>query len=247
VDPGGGDVVNLLGQLLDFLGEPAHWSGSRGIPTRLVEHLWYTGVSLAIAALIAFPVGSLIGHTGKGAFLAINIGNAARSLPTLGLLTLVVLLVGIGITPVLVALVALGIPPILAATYAGIRGVEPATIDAARGMGMTEGQLLLRAELPIALPLILSGLRSAALQIVATATVAAYVALGGLGRFLIDGLGVRDYAEMLAGAFLVAALAILIDVVFAVLSRVVVSAGLTGRYAISGTTDVTIEAAEAVH
>jgi len=219
----------MFDQLIDFLSDSAHWSGPAGIPTRLLEHLQYTGLALAIAAAIALPVGLLIGHTGKGAFLAINAANAARSLPTLGLLTLIVLIAGLGITPVLVALVALAIPPILTATYAGIRNVDPEITDAARGMGMRELQVLLRAELPVAMPLVISGLRSATLQIVSTATVAAFVALGGLGRFLIDGLANQDYSEMLAGAMLVALLAIVLDLVFAVLRRYVVSDGLTGR------------------
>jgi osmoprotectant transport system permease protein len=221
--------MNILDQLIEFLSDPAHWSGPAGIPTRLLEHLQYTGLALLVATAIALPVGLIIGHTGKGAFLAINAANAARSLPTLGLLTLVVLIAGIGITPVLVALVALAIPPILTATYAGIRSVEPEITDAARGMGMKEHQVLLKAELPVAMPLVISGLRSATLQVVATATIAAFVALGGLGRFLIDGLAVLDYSEMLAGAVLVALLAIVLDGVFAVLRRLVVSDGLTGR------------------
>lgn len=221
--------MSVFAQLFEFLADPLNWSGERSIPTRIIEHLWYTALSLAIAAAIALPVGLLIGHTGRGAFFAINIGNAARSFPSLGVLTLLVLLAGLGITPVLVALVALGVPPIIASTYAGVRGVDPATIDAARGMGMTERGIVSRVELPIAFPLILSGLRSAALQIVATATIAAFVALGGLGRYVIDGLAVRDFAEMLAGAVLVALLAIVIDILFAVIGRLVVSDGLTGR------------------
>jgi len=233
--------VTIFVELVSFLGDPEHWSGPRGIPARLVEHLLYTSVTLLIAFLIAFPVGLLIGHTGRGAFIAINVGNAARSLPTFGVLTLVVLIVGIGLTPVLVALVILGIPPILTATYAGIQSVESATIDAARGMGMSEREILTKVEAPIALPIILSGVRSATLQIVATATIAAYVALGGLGRFLIDGLGVRDYAEMAAGATLVALLAIVLDIAFAVLARVVVSRGLTGAATGAKTVELSIE------
>lgn len=221
--------MNILAELFGFFADPLHWSGGSGIPTRVLEHLWYTALALTIATAIALPIGLLIGHTGRGAFFAINIGNAARSFPSLGVLVLLVLLAGLGITPVLVALVVLGVPPIIASTYAGVRGVDPATIDAARGMGMTERGIVFKVELPIALPLILSGLRSAALQIVATATIAAYVALGGLGRYVIDGLAVRDFAEMLAGAVLVALLAIVIDVVFAIFGRLVVSDGLSGR------------------
>jgi osmoprotectant transport system permease protein len=216
--------------LLEFLSDPAHWSGPSGIPTRLLEHVWYTLLALGIATAIALPVGLLIGHTNRGAFLAINLGNAARSLPTLGVLILVVLATGIGFTPVLVALVALAIPPVLTATYAGVRAVDPQIVDAARGMGMRAHQVLFRAEVPVALPVIMSGVRSAALQVVATATIAAYVALGGLGRFVIDGLAVRSYAEMLTGALFVALLAITLDLVLAALQRAVVSPGVTGRF-----------------
>jgi osmoprotectant transport system permease protein len=214
---------------LDFISDPTNWSGAEGIGNRILQHLGYTFLSLGIAAVIALPIGLLIGHTRRGAFLAINIGNAARALPTLGLLTLIVLLIGIGEVPVIIALVVLGIPPILASTYAGVSGVDRSTIDAARGMGMTEQEILTRVEIPIALPLIISGLRSATLQIVSTATVAAYVALGGLGRYVIDGLSLRDFPQMLTGAVLVAVLAIVLDLAFAIIARFAVSAGLTGR------------------
>ncbi|MFD7161506.1 ABC transporter permease [Kribbella sp. NPDC059898] len=216
--------------MFEFLTDPANWRGAEGIGTRLGEHVWYTFLALALALLVAFPVGVLIGHTRRGAFLAINLGNAARALPTLGLLTMVVLLMGkIGLLPVLIALVVLGIPPILTATYAGIAGVDPVTVDAARGMGMTEGEILRQVELPIALPLIISGIRSATLQIVSTATIAALVALGGLGRYVVDGLSLRDFPQMLSGAVLVALLAIVLDLLFALLTRLTVSVGLTGR------------------
>ncbi|HEY0620779.1 MAG TPA: ABC transporter permease [Kribbella sp.] len=219
----------MIQGLLDFITDPANWSGAEGITNRIVQHLGYTFLSLLIAAVIAFPIGLLIGHTRRGAFLAINTVNAWRALPTLGLLTLIVLLIGIGVVPVIIALVVLGIPPILASTYAGVSGVDPATVDAARGMGMTGREILTKVEIPIALPLIISGLRSATLQIVSTATVAAYVALGGLGRYVIDGLSLRDFPQMLTGAVLVAVLAILLDLIFAAIGRYAVSAGLTGR------------------
>lgn len=213
----------------DFISDPANWSGAEGIGNRILQHLGYTFLSLGIAAAIALPIGLLIGHTRRGAFLAINLGNAARALPTLGLLTLIVLLIGIGRVPVIIALVVLGIPPILASTYAGVSGVDAATTDAARGMGMTEREVLTRVEIPIALPLMISGLRSATLQIVSTATIGAFVALGGLGRYVIDGLSLRDFPQMLTGAVLVAVLAIALDLLFAAAGRYAVSAGLTGR------------------
>jgi len=211
----------------EYLTDSFNWSGPEGIWARIFEHIWYTFAALGISAAIALPVGLRIGHTRRGAFLAINLGNAARALPSLGLLMLAVLLTDqIGFLPVLIALVALGVPPILASTYAGLSGVDPATIDAARGMGMTGREILTKVEIPIAMPLIISGLRGATLQIVSTATIAALVSLGGLGRYVVDGLKLRDFPQMFTGALLVALLAILLDVLFAVLGRVVVSNGL---------------------
>jgi osmoprotectant transport system permease protein len=220
----------------EYLAESSNWSGTEGIWARIVQHFWYTGVALGISALIALPVGLRIGHTRRGAFLAINLGNAARALPSLGLLMLAVLLTDqIGFLPVLIALVALGVPPILTSTYAGVSGVDQATIDAARGMGMTGREILTKVEIPIALPLILSGIRAATLQIVSTATIAAVVALGGLGRYVVDGLKLRDFPQMFAGALLVAVMAVLLDVLFALVGRLTVSDGLTGRVRRSST------------
>ncbi|GAB2636455.1 ABC transporter permease [Kribbella swartbergensis] len=211
----------------EYLTDPFNWSGPEGIWARILQHIWYTFAALGLSAAIALPVGLRIGHTRRWAFLAINLGNAARALPSLGLLMLAVLLTDqIGFLPVLIALVALGIPPILASTYAGVSGVDPATIDAARGMGMTGREILTKVEIPIAMPLIISGLRGATLQIVSTATIAALVALGGLGRYVVDGLKLRDFPQMFTGALLVALLAILLDVMFAVLGRIAVSDGL---------------------
>jgi len=210
-----------------YLTDSYNWSGPEGIWARIVQHIWYTFAALGLSAAIALPVGLRIGHTRRGAFLAINLGNAARALPSLGLLMLAVLLTNqIGFLPVLIALVALGIPPILASTYAGLSGVDPDTIDAARGMGMTGREILTKVEIPIALPLIISGLRRATLQTVSTATIAALVPLGGLGRYVVDGLKLRDFPQMFSGALLVALLAILLDVLFAVVGRIAVSDGL---------------------
>jgi osmoprotectant transport system permease protein len=210
-----------------YLTDSYNWSGPEGIANRILQHIWYTAAALGLAAVIALPVGLWIGHTRRWAFLAINLGNAARALPSLGLLMLAVLLTNqIGFLPVLIALVALGIPPILTSTYAGLSGVDPATIDAARGMGMTGREILTKVEIPIALPLIISGLRGATLQIVSTATIAALVSLGGLGRYVVDGLKLRDFPQMFSGALLVALLAILLDLLFALVGRLTVSRGL---------------------
>lgn len=226
----------MIDGILDWLTDPANWTGEDGVPARVLEHLQYSFGSLLIAALIAVPLGLWVGHTGRGRFLAVTAAGAVRAIPTLGLLYVVVLVVGPRITgdlafvvPSMVVLVVLAIPPLLSGAYAGVDGVDPAARDAARGMGMRGGQVLLKVEVPCALPLILSGARSALLQVVATATIAATVSLGGLGRYLIDGLAIRNYAEMASGAILVAALALVLDLLFAVVQRYVVSPGLTGR------------------
>ncbi|MFY0407543.1 ABC transporter permease [Solicola sp. PLA-1-18] len=212
-----------------FDGDNWAWGAANGFPERILEHLGYTLLGLVIAFVIAFPVGLLIGHTGRFAFLAINAGNAGRSLPTLGLLSIVVVISGIGLLPVTIGLVVLAIPPILTTTYAAVQAVDRATIDAARGMGMTEPKILFSVELPIGLPLVVGGLRNATLQVVSTATIAAYVGLGGLGRYLIDGLAARDYPQVVAGAILVGVLAVALDLLLAGFQRLVVSPGVDGR------------------
>ena len=216
---------------LGFLLDGANWAlgNSDGFVTRILEHLMFTVVAVLIAFLLAFPLGVLIGHTGTAAFLAINAGNAGRALPTLGVLMLVVSLAGAGLTPANVALVILAIPPILTSTYAGVSSVDPATVDASRGVGMTESQIAIRVEIPEALPIIFGGIRNATLQVVSTATIAAYVGLGGLGRYLFDGLALRDYPRVVAGAILVAVLAVALDLSLAALQRTLVSPGVDGR------------------
>jgi osmoprotectant transport system permease protein len=203
--------MNFVQQALSYLTTADNWTGPVGLAARILEHLEYTGIAVGASALIAVPVGLIIGHTGRGTMLVVGAVNGLRSLPTLGVLLLGVLLFGLGAGPPLVALMLLGVPSLLAGTYAGIANVEPVVVDAARAMGMTEAQLLLRVEVPNALPLILGGLRNATLQVVATATVAAYASLGGLGRYLIDGIKEREFQLALVGALLVAALALILD------------------------------------
>ncbi|WP_248958078.1 ABC transporter permease [Sphaerisporangium perillae] len=218
--------------LIDFFGNPANWSGPGGIPARLLEHVEFSLVALILSMIIAIPLGLLIGHTGRGAVLVVVTANAARALPTLGLVVLIVLLVGVGTTwPVLIPLVALAIPPILVNTYEGIRGVDEDLRDAAYGMGLRGGQVLMKVLVPVALPLILLGLRVAAIQVVATATVAAYVGLGGLGRYIIDGLATKDFPSTIGGAVLVAVLALIVQLAFSLLQRVMVSPGVSRRAA----------------
>ncbi|MEO5878042.1 MAG: ABC transporter permease [Streptosporangiaceae bacterium] len=209
-----------------WLTDSVNWSGPNGIPTRLAEHLTLSVIVLLIAAAIALPLGLLIGHTGRGAFLAVNSANAARALPTLGLLVLVYLLTTGSDVAGLIPLVVLAIPPILVNTYEGIRQVEPAIRDAAAGMGMTGTQVVTRIELPIAVPLILLGLRTAAIQVVATATVAAYINLGGLGGYIMDGISLREYGPAFGGSLLVVALAIAVQLIFTLITRLVTPKGL---------------------
>jgi osmoprotectant transport system permease protein len=207
--------MNFLQEALTFIFTAANWGGPAGLVARIVEHLQYTVVAVLFSALVAVPIGMVIGHTGRGTFLVVTGVNALRALPTLGVLLLGVLLWGLGLVPPTVALMLLGIPPLLAGTYAGIANVDRAVVDAARSMGMTESRILLRVEVPNALPLILGGLRTATLQIVATATVAAYASLGGLGRYLIDGIKVRQFYLALVGALMVTALALILDAALA--------------------------------
>ncbi|CAL9618006.1 ABC transporter permease [Streptomyces griseomycini] len=221
--------MNVLNFVHAFFSDGAHWQGYDGIPQRLLEHVRYTLLALALAAAVGLPVGLLTGHTGRGGNALAFVANAARALPSFGLLVLAVLLIGFGLLPVMIPLVVLAVPPILVTTYEAVRSVDPSPVDAARGMGMHESRILLRVELPVALPLILSGLRSAAIQIVSTATIAAYVSLGGLGRYIVDGLYQRDYEKVVGGATLVAVLALLTLAVFWAAGRLAVSPGVRRR------------------
>ncbi|QFZ24830.1 ABC transporter permease [Saccharothrix syringae] len=209
-----------------WLVDAANWSGPRSIPVRVGTHLLYCLGAVLGASLIAVPVGLYVGHTGRGAVLLVGTGNALRALPTLGLVTFLYLVAGGGEVGVLIALVVLAVPPILAGTYAGIQDVDRGVVDAARGMGMTGAQRLWRVEVPNALPLLFGGLRNATLQVVATASVAAYVGIETLGRPLLDGLRVVDYGQFIGGALLIALLAVLLDVLLAGVGRLVVPAGL---------------------
>lgn len=222
----------MIPRILEWLTSAASWQGDGGIGARLVEHLTYVAIVLVLAAVVAIPLGLWVGHTGRGRWL-VSLANALRAVPTLGLLFALVLWLGprldgelYFLLPSVIVLVLLAIPPLLSGTYAGVEAVDPAARDAAKGIGLSSGQVLRRVEIPCALPLMLSGLRSALLQVVATATIAAYVGLGGLGRFIIDGLAVQDYAQTAGGAVLVALLAVLLDLVASSVGRLVVSPGL---------------------
>ena len=211
---------------LNWLTAAGHWHGPEGIPARLLEHVEYTALAMGISVVIALPAGVVIGHTGRGGFVVISMANVWRALPTLGLLILAFIVSNGASWAWLVPLVALAIPPILVNAYEGVRGVDADLKDAAAGMGMTQRQVLFRVEIPVALPLILLGLRTATIQVIATATIAAYISLGGFGRYIIDGLSTNNYGEVAGGAVLVVLLALVAQFAFIGLGRLIVPAGL---------------------
>ncbi|MEV7422095.1 MULTISPECIES: ABC transporter permease [unclassified Streptomyces] len=209
--------MNTLTAAWSWLTSAAHWPGPDGIASRLGEHLFLTVVCLALGCAIALPVALVLGHLGRGGALAVNISNAGRAVPTFAVLVLLLLtpIGGYGQWPTIIALVLFSIPPLLTNAYVGMRGVDRDVVRAARGMGMTGGQLLWRVELPLALPLILTGVRIAAVQLVATATLAALVGGGGLGRIITAGFNLANTPQVVAGAVLVAVFALLVEAVFA--------------------------------
>ena len=214
-----------------WLTAPEHWVGSDGIPNRLAEHLLISGATTAAAVLIALPAGLVFGHTGRGGFVAINLANLGRAMPSLALLVLMLplalsLKLGLGFWPTFFALVPLGIPPVLTNSYVAVREVDRDVVEAARGMGLRERQVLRQVELPIAAPLIISGIRNSAVAIVATATLGALVAGGGLGRYIVDGLARQEYPRLFVGALLVAVLSIIVEIGFGAFERIAVSSGL---------------------
>ena len=235
----GGEPLMFFTSVWHFFASSANWQGGKGIPQRTLEQLQYSGIALAIAVLIGLPLGLLVGHTGRGDLVS-TIANTLRGLPGYGLLVFFVIVFSNPfkgktdlpyIVPTEIVLIILAIPGIMANTTAGVQNVDPQVRDAARGMGMRGLQVLRRVEFPIALPLIFSGLRNASLQVFATATVAAQIGLGGLGRYIIDGIQQGLYfSETAPGAVLVAALALIIDLLWALATRLIVSRGLTGHY-----------------
>lgn len=220
--------MNVFADAFAWLFAPEQWQGPNSIPVMLEQHLLYTGVSVLIAAVIAVPIGWAIGHTGKGREIAVAFAGAARALPSFGLMILLVLLFGVLQIPAaaVVTFVLLGIPPLLAGAYTGFEAIDRQVIDAARAFGMTRWQLLWKVEVPLGLPLLVAGLRSAALQIIATVTIGAYVGLGGLGAPIIQGIPLNRFDMVLAGAILVAALALLADLLLALAQRASVPTGL---------------------
>ncbi|MGA7147037.1 MAG: ABC transporter permease [Microbacterium sp.] len=224
--------MNYFVEAFAWIFSPERLTGSLPLPTAILQHLAFTFGSVLIAALIAIPVGWFIGHTGRGREFAVFLAGAARALPSLGLVVLLVLLLGVSLKTeaAVVAFVLLAIPSILAGAYAGIEAIDRAVIDAGRAMGMTPWQILWKIEVPLGLPLLIGGLRAATLQVVATVTIAAYVGLGGLGYYIIQGIVLRDFPEILGGSIVVIALALVLDGMFAILQRVVVPTGVTAPH-----------------
>jgi osmoprotectant transport system permease protein len=218
--------MEILDQVVAWFADPARWSGPDGIPVRLLEHLRYTGIAVGISLLIALPLGLALGHTGRGGFLAVGAANIGRALPSYALLLIFFPIFGFGDEAPILALVLLSIPPILTNTFVGMREVDRDLVEAGRGVGMTELQVLRGVELPAAMPVILAGIRTSAVQAVATATLAALVAGGGLGRYIVDGFALQDYGRLVGGAILVALLAVLTERAFALLERAAVPRGV---------------------
>lgn len=214
-----------MGWLVDaiaWLVDPAHWRGPTGVPTLLVDHFGLSAASLGLACLLGLPLSVWLGHTGRGGVLAIQLSNVGRAVPTLALLVVLVIAdepFGLNTTSALVAFTAFAIPPIVTNTYVGMRDVDRFAVEAARGMGMTGGQVLWRVELPLATPLLMTGVRLAAVQLFATVSIAAIAAFGGLGRIVTGGVANRDVGQVVAGALLIAALSLVVEVVFEVLGR----------------------------
>jgi osmoprotectant transport system permease protein len=207
--------MELVSAVATWLSDPAHWSGTNGVPFRLAQHIGISLASVGIAGAIALPLGLYVGHTGRGQAFAINLANIGRAIPSLAAIALVVPFtqmldpqLGFNLYPTLIAMVVLAVPPILVNAYAGVAEIDRELVDSARGMGMTERQILGRVEIPIALPVIVGGLRSASVQVIATATLGAIYGLGALGGYIVEGVAQRDDGRLFAGVFLVALLAL---------------------------------------
>ncbi|MEV0783532.1 ABC transporter permease [Streptomyces sp. NPDC050423] len=214
--------MGVLGEAWTWLTTGANWSGESGVSHRLGEHLYVSGVALALACAIALPVALFLGHIGKGGALAVNISNVGRAVPVFAVLALFMVspLRNSGYVPTIIALVLFAVPPLLTNAYVGMTEVDRSVTEAARGMGMSGPQLFVRVELPLAYPMIMTGLRSAAVQVVATATIAAMVGQGGLGRIITAGFNTYNTPQVVAGALLVAVLALLVETVLVALDRV---------------------------
>ena len=216
----------FLGDVLMWFTDHANWSGENGIPQRLAEHVQISAESVLIAAVVALPLGVALGHFGRFGDLAINISNVGRALPSIAIIIIAFQIFGLGDTPIVICLVALAIPPMVTNSYVALREVDPDIKEAARGMGFRGLAHLLRVELPLVVPLVMAGIRTSAVQVVATATLAALIGGGGFGRYVFDGLALRDYTTLFAGAVLVAALAMATELSLSGLERLLVPRGI---------------------
>lgn len=226
--------MTLLVAVAAWFADAAHYQGPDAVQVRILEHVELSAVAVLVAIALALPAGLLLGHSGRFAFVAVSIANVGRALPSLALLALALLVVlplglGLGFWPTVLALIPLAIPPILTNSYVGVRNVDRDVIEAARGMGLGEMEILRRIEVPLAIPLIVAGVRTAAVNVVATATLGAIVASGGLGRYIVDGFALREDDRLFAGALLVAALAIAVETSLGLLERAAVSPGIRQR------------------
>ena len=227
-------MIEFLGEVAAWFADPSTWSGRDGIPIRLFEHLWISAVSLAAAIAVGLPLGLLIGHTGRGATAVVAIANIGRAVPSLGLLGIAFILLlplglGVGPLPGIIALTLLGIPPIVVNAYVGLREVDRDLVEAARGMGMREREVLRNVEVPIAMPVILAGVRTSAVQVVATATLVAVLGGGALGQLILIGFNIGDEVRVFGAAIVVALLSIATEVGFGALQRAATSPGLRAR------------------
>jgi osmoprotectant transport system permease protein len=227
--------MSIAGDVVEWFTTAEHWRGDFGVPHRLTEHALMSGATVLTALVIALPLGLWLGHRGRGGAIAINVSNVGRAIPSLAILALAQQAMGLsgwpgfGARPAFVALLALAVPPLVTNAYVGMRGVDRDVVEAARGMGMTGRELLWRVELPIALPLVMAGVRTAAVQVVATATLAAVTAWGGLGRFIVDGFAQQDNAQIVGGALLVGLMALATELGLALVQRKLVSEGLRAK------------------
>jgi len=223
--------MRLLLDALRWFIDPSHYQGSDAIQTRILEHVEMSGFAVLVAIALALPIGLILGHTGRLGFVAVSVANVGRALPSLALLALALIVVlplglGLGFWPTVLALIPLAVPPILTNAYVAVRNVDRDVVEAARGMGLGESDILRAIELPLALPLVIAGVRTAAVNVVATATLGAIVASGGLGRYIVDGFALQEYDRLFAGALLVAALAIVVEASLAAFEKAAVSPGI---------------------
>jgi osmoprotectant transport system permease protein len=218
--------VTFLGHVVDFFATSANWWGLDGILHRTQDHVLMSLAAMLTAMVLALPLGLVLGHTGRGGPLAVNLSNLGRAVPSFAIIVLMASVVGIGAKPAYIALVALAVPPMVTNAYTAVRGVDAEVRESAVGMGLTGGQVLRRVEVPLGLPLIMAGVRTSGVQVVATATLAALVGWGGLGRYIVDGIATRNFVSVFVGALLVAFLSLLTEVGLATLQRAVVPRGL---------------------